>query len=54
MSLLNSQGLTRWGKWLLNIVVMLGCGFLLLMIGLAIVKRTISQLLSSLSSLSVM
>ena len=37
-SLLNSLGLTDWGKWLLNIAMILGCGFLVLMIGLAIVK----------------
>lgn len=37
-SLLNSMGLTGWGKWPLNIGLILLCGFLFLMIGLATVR----------------
>ena len=50
-SLVGSLGLTGWGKWLVNIGLMILCGFLFLMMGLAIGRCMISRLLSSITSI---
>ena len=49
-SLVGSLGLTGWGKWLVNIGLMILCGFLFLMMGLAIGRCMISHLLCSITS----
>ena len=49
-SLLDSLGLIGWGKRLVNIGLMTLCGFLILMMGLAIGRCMISRLLSSIAS----
>ncbi|XP_029867980.1 uncharacterized protein LOC115340467 [Aquila chrysaetos chrysaetos] len=51
-SILGSLGLTGWGKWLVNIGLMILIGFTCLIAGLAIVRCMISRLLSSAVSLS--
>ncbi|KAM6077424.1 uncharacterized protein LJ206_008052 isoform 1-T1 [Theristicus caerulescens] len=48
-SLLKSLGLTGWGKWLVDIGIMILTIFLSVVIGLAVVRCMISKLLSSLS-----